>query len=108
MPEETERPVPEEIWAVYCGDINAANTAKLVNGLTVVSSSGSKRIHIFQSWGGYVGDGVFLYNALKKLSVEVVLYNAGQVASAATLAYLGAHLPQDHCECCLHVPQGHP
>ena len=33
----------------------------------------------------------FLYNALKKLSVEIVLYNAGQVASAATLAYLGAH-----------------
>jgi ATP-dependent protease ClpP protease subunit len=92
MPEETKKPVPEEIWATYCGDINAANASKLVNGLTIVSNNGTKRIHIlFQSWGGFVGDGVFLYNALKKLSIEVILYNAGQVASAAILAYLGAH-----------------
>jgi ATP-dependent protease ClpP protease subunit len=92
MPEDAEKPAPEEIWATYCGDINAANVAKLVNGLTIVANNGTKRIHIlFQSWGGFVGDGVFLYNALKKLSIEVIFYNAGQVASAATLAYLGAH-----------------
>jgi ATP-dependent Clp protease, protease subunit len=92
MPNDTNKPAPEELWATYCGDINAANTAKLVNGLTTVASAGTKRLHIlFQSWGGFIGDGVFLYNSLKKLSVEVVLYNAGQVASAATLAYLGAH-----------------
>jgi ATP-dependent protease ClpP protease subunit len=92
MPEETKKPTPEELWATYYGDINAANASKLVNGLIVVGNSGTKRIHIlFQSWGGFVGDGVFLYNALKKLPIEVILYNAGQVASAATLAYLGAH-----------------
>ncbi|MBZ5506770.1 MAG: ATP-dependent Clp protease proteolytic subunit [Acidobacteriia bacterium] len=91
MPDETKKPI-EEIWATYCGDINAANVSKLVGGLTAVASNGTKRIHVlFQSWGGFVGDGVFLYNALKKLSIEIVLYNAGQVASAATLAYLGAH-----------------
>jgi ATP-dependent Clp protease protease subunit len=83
---------PEEIWAIYCGDINAANTAKLINGLTIVAGAGTKRVHLlFQSWGGFVGDGVFLYNSLRKLSIETVLYNAGQVASAATLAFLGAH-----------------
>ena len=84
-------PAPQEIWAVYCGDINAANTAKLMSGLTALSAQGTKRLHIlFQSWGGFVGDGVFLYNALDKFPVEVILYNAGQVASAATLMYLGA------------------
>jgi ATP-dependent protease ClpP protease subunit len=91
MPDETKKP-SDELWAIYCGDINAANVSKLVGGLTTVGNKGTKRVHIlFQSWGGFVGDGVFLYNALKKLSVEIVLYNAGQVASAATLAYLGAH-----------------
>jgi len=84
--------VQEEIWAVYCGDINAANTAKLVQGITTLGVQGTKRLHLlFQSWGGFVGDGIFLYNALRKFPVEVVLYNAGQVASAATLAFLGAH-----------------
>uniref|UniRef100_A0A7V4XUU4 ATP-dependent Clp protease proteolytic subunit n=1 Tax=Acidobacterium capsulatum TaxID=33075 RepID=A0A7V4XUU4_9BACT len=92
MPEDPKKSVPEEIWAIYCGDINAANTSKLIGGLTIVGSAGTKRVHIlFQSWGGFVGDGVFLYNSLKKLSLEIVLYNAGQVSSAATLAYLGAH-----------------
>ena len=90
---QSDKPnVPEEIWATFYGDINAVTTAKLVSGLTQVGSQGTKRIHIlFQSWGGFVGDGVFLYNSLKKFPVEITLYNAGQVASAATLAYLGAH-----------------
>jgi ATP-dependent protease ClpP protease subunit len=91
MPEVDKPLVQEEIWATFCGDINAANVAKLVNGLTSIGSSGTKRIHIlFQSWGGFVGDGVFLYNSLKKFPVEVILYNAGQVASAAAIAFLGA------------------
>jgi ATP-dependent Clp protease, protease subunit len=92
MPEGSNPTVPEEIWAIYCGDVNAANTGKLMNGLSVVSAKGTRRIHIlFQSWGGFVGDGVFLYNSLKKLPIELTLYNAGQVASAATLVFLGAH-----------------
>jgi ATP-dependent protease ClpP protease subunit len=92
MPDENKPPVLEEIWAIYCGDINAANTAKLLNGLTIVAANGTKRVHIlFQSWGGFIGDGVFLHNSLKKMGLEIVLYNAGQVASAATLAFLGAH-----------------
>ena len=63
-----------------------------MSGLTAVSVNGVKRVHmLFQSWGGFTGDGVFLYNALKKLSIDIVLYNAGQVASAAVLAFLGAH-----------------
>jgi ATP-dependent Clp protease protease subunit len=94
MPEQEipeQQPVLDEMWAVFCGDINAANTAKLMNGLTTIGVKGTKRIHIlFQSWGGFVGDGVFLYNSLKKVGVEVFLYNAGQVASAAALAFLGA------------------
>jgi ATP-dependent Clp protease, protease subunit len=81
----------QEIWAIYCGDINAANTAKLMAGVSAVSAGGTKHIHIlFQSWGGFVGDGVFLYNVLKKLPLEITFYNAGQVASAAVLAFLGA------------------
>jgi ATP-dependent Clp protease, protease subunit len=88
---EQKNPALEELWAVYCGDINAANVSKLVAGLTAVSANGTKRVHIlFQSWGGFVGDGVFLYNTLTTLGLEIILYNAGQVASAASVAYLGA------------------
>jgi len=38
-----------------------------------------------------VGDGVMLYNCLGSLSAaDISLYNSGQVASAAVIAYLGA------------------
>lgn len=86
-----QQQIPEEIWSIYCGDINAQNTAKLITGLTAVHAGGVKQVHLlFQSWGGFVGDGVFLYNVLKMLPLDVILYNAGQVASAAVLAFLGA------------------
>lgn len=87
--DESSKPV--EFWAAFCGDINSGNVATFCKALSQVSTQ-AKRLHIlFQSWGGYVGDGVFLYNTLKKYPVEITFYNAGQVASAATLAYLGAH-----------------
>ncbi len=92
MPEDAKQPAQEEIWAIYCGDIDAANTAKLMRGLINVAVTGTKRVHIlFQSWGGFIGDGVFLHNSLKALGLEIVFYNAGQVASAATLVFLGAN-----------------
>jgi ATP-dependent protease ClpP protease subunit len=82
---------PEHVYGVYCGDINAANTAKLVNNLTTASNLRVKHVHLlFQSWGGYVGDGIFLYNAFSKFGLEVTVYNAGQVASAGVLAFMGA------------------
>jgi len=93
LPVMSTDPVPpaEDMYAIFCGDINAANAQKLVNGLTSVSSMGIKRLHLlFQSWGGFVGDGVFLYNLFKNFPVDITLYNAGQVSSAGVLAFLGA------------------
>lgn len=82
---------PENVYGIFCADINAANTQKLVNNLTLASSMGVKNVHLlFQSWGGYVGDGVFLYNLFRSFPIPVTVYNAGQVASAGVLAFLGA------------------
>jgi ATP-dependent Clp protease, protease subunit len=54
-------------------------------------AAGNKHVHVmFQSWGGFVGDGVMLYNLFRALTIDLSLYNAGQVASAAVIAYLGA------------------
>ncbi|HEY0307081.1 MAG TPA: ATP-dependent Clp protease proteolytic subunit [Acidobacteriaceae bacterium] len=83
---------PTVLWAIFCGEINAANTGKLVNGLTGVSAGGTiQTIHIlFQSWGGFVGDGVFMYNLLRNFPLEIIFYNAGHIASAGVTAFLGA------------------
>ena len=50
-----------------------------------------KHVHLlFQSAGGYVADGVFLYNLFRSVPIELTLYNVGQLSSAAVIAYLGA------------------
>jgi ATP-dependent Clp protease, protease subunit len=82
--------IPETIYGVFCGDINAATMQKFVQNLTAASNAGVKSLHIvFQSWGGFVGDGIFLYNFLRSFPVDITLYNIGQVASAGVLAFLG-------------------
>jgi ATP-dependent Clp protease protease subunit len=49
---------------------------------------------LIQSNGGYVSDGICLYNYLSKLPIKIVTYNAGAVASIAVILYLaGRALP---------------
>jgi ATP-dependent Clp protease protease subunit len=45
---------------------------------------------MFQSTGGYVGDGICLYNFFKSLTIDLTIYNAGFVQSIAAVAFLGA------------------
>lgn len=45
---------------------------------------------LFQSNGGSVGDGVFLYNYFRSLPFEFTIYNVGSVVSIAAVAFLGA------------------
>jgi len=83
---------PHDVYAVFVDDINQANSNRMVTGITGAMAAGNKHAHVmFQSWGGFVGDGVMLYNFFRSLStLDLSLYNAGQVASAAVIAYLGA------------------
>lgn len=54
-------------------------------------SGGVKHVHLlFHSIGGFPSDGILLYNYFTALPIELTLYNAGSVESAATVAYLGA------------------
>lgn len=83
--------LPDEIYAMFCGPIQEATAQKVVANLSFASVSKVKHIHIlFQSIGGYVGDGVFLYNLFRSVPIELTLYNVGQISSAAVIAYLGA------------------
>jgi ATP-dependent Clp protease, protease subunit len=91
MATPTNQPTPEILYGIFCGDINSVNMQKFVNNLTAASNLAAKQIHIlFQSWGGFVGDGIFSFNLLRSFPIDVTLYNAGQVASAGVLAFMGA------------------
>lgn len=84
-------PGSQEMYAIFCGDINSGNMQKLTAGLAAVMQMNISRLHLmFQTWGGFAGDGVYLYNLFKQLPLDIVIYNAGQVASAGAIAFLGA------------------
>ncbi len=83
--------IPEIVYAVFCGDIAQVTAQKVVASLTNVMGAKSKHVHLlFQTAGGFVGDGVFLYNLFKSVPIELTLYNGGQISSAGVIAYLGA------------------
>jgi ATP-dependent protease ClpP protease subunit len=92
VPPPAGQPAPHNVYGVFVDDINQANTKRVVEGVTGAIAAGNKHLHVmFQSWGGFVGDGIMLHNFFKSLSiVDLSLYNSGQVASAAVVAYLGA------------------
>ena len=83
--------LPPEVYAIYCGGIEQANSQKAVSGLMVAMANNVRHVHLlFQSAGGYVADGVFLYNLFRSIPIELTLYNGGQISSAGVSAYLGA------------------
>jgi ATP-dependent Clp protease protease subunit len=96
----------KEVYAIYTGDIDQKNVPRLVSAVTLCSGDGTTHLHVqFQSWGGFVGDGIFLYNLFRVLPFELHLYNSGAVASAAVLAYLGARRRKAsaHAEFMIHL-----
>lgn len=83
--------LPPDVYAVFCGGIEQATAQKIVQGVTAAMANKVQRIHaIWQTAGGFVGDGVFLYNLFRSLPIELTLYNVGQISSAGVTAYLGA------------------
>ncbi|MDP9024901.1 MAG: ATP-dependent Clp protease proteolytic subunit [Candidatus Eremiobacteraeota bacterium] len=83
--------VPAVIYAAFSDFINQATLQRAINGLTNVAQKGAKEVHVFfQSAGGNVGDGLALYNFFRAYPISLTLYNPGQVASIAVVAYLGA------------------
>lgn len=88
----TPDPAPaEDVYAIFCGAIDQPNAQRIVNSLTGAMSIKVKHIHVlFQSNGGYIADGIFLFNLFRTLPIELTLYNVGQLSSAAVIAYLGA------------------
>jgi ATP-dependent Clp protease protease subunit len=86
-------PVPKiEVYAAFCDNINQSSVQRIFQNLAVASNPANniKHVHLlFQSAGGYVGDGICLYNFFRSLPIECTIYNTGSVQSIAVLAFLG-------------------
>ena len=93
MSEAAPQPSPPltDVYVAFAGSIDQVGVQKLIRHAHEAQGVGVQRVHmLFHSSGGTGADGICLYNFFRALPFELILYNTGQVSSAAVWAYLGA------------------
>jgi ATP-dependent Clp protease protease subunit len=87
----SEEKITEETdaWFTLSGDVNSDMVHRVFEAVSGMSENGVDTAHVLiQSNGGYVSDGLCLYNFLSNAPVKFVMYNAGAVASIAVILFL--------------------
>jgi ATP-dependent Clp protease, protease subunit len=88
---QTAAALPKTVYGMFTGQINQEHLQRIFQGFGAASNSGVVALHAyFQSTGGFVNEGIALYNFFRTLPFELHLYNGGSVASIAAVAFLGA------------------
>ncbi len=78
-----------DAWFTLSGDVNSDMVHRVFEAVAAMTESGIDTAHILiQSNGGYVSDGLCLYNFLSNAPIEFVMYNGGAVASIAVILFL--------------------
>jgi ATP-dependent Clp protease, protease subunit len=82
---------PTAMYATLAGPVDAQMVQRVFGSMSIAVNNGIKTVHLLlQSQGGFVSDGICLYNYFRKLPMKVVAYNAGSVMSVAVIVFLAA------------------
>jgi len=75
----------------YTGVIEPSGVSRIAGALNSAVNNGTKTVHLaFSSNGGFVADGIYLYNHIRALPLHLVIYNTGSVSSIAVSVFLAA------------------
>ena len=86
---ETQNNTEQHGYFTLSGDVNSDMVRRVFNAAADITEDKLTTAHILiQSNGGYVRDGICLYNFLSKLPFDIITYNAGAVASIAVTLFL--------------------
>lgn len=82
-----------DAWFTLSGDVNSDMVYRVFEAVADMTSRGIENAHVLiQSNGGYVSDGLCLYNFLSNSPIKFSMYNGGAVASIAVILFLsGQH-----------------
>ena len=87
---DTHEEKETEAWYTLSGDVNSDMVHRMFEAISTMTQEGIETAHILiQSNGGYVSDGLCLYNYMHNAPIEFVMYNGGAVASIACTVFLG-------------------
>lgn len=80
---------PPVMYGTLTGSIDEELTTRAMRDFTLAINAGVETVHLLiQSAGGIIGEGIGLYNYLRKLPLELIVYNGGVVASVAVPVFL--------------------
>jgi ATP-dependent Clp protease protease subunit len=80
---------PKEGYFTLSGDVNSDMVHRVFEATSRMTEDGYDTAHVLvQSNGGYVSDGLCLYNYMANSPINFVMYNAGAVASIAVILFL--------------------
>ncbi len=80
----------KEAYFTLAGDVNSDMVHRVFEAVSRMTARDVDTAHVLvQSNGGYVSDGLCLYNFLSNAPIKFVMYNAGAVASIAVILFLG-------------------
>lgn len=78
-----------DAYFTLSGDVNSDMVHRVFEAVSEMTERGIDTAHILvQSNGGYVSDGLCLYNFMSNAPINFVMYNAGAVASIAVILFL--------------------
>lgn len=84
------------VYYGYAGIIDSNGVTKIASALNAAANNGYEEVYLcLSSLGGYVGDGIYLYNHIRGLPMKVVAHNLGSISSIAVAVFVGA--VERHC-----------
>lgn len=79
------------VYYGFTGVIDSNSATRIASALNAATNGGYDDVYLcLNSLGGYVGDGVFLYNHIKSLPINVIMHNTGSVISIAVTLFVAA------------------
>lgn len=73
----------------YTGPIDSDGVGRIASALNEAVNAPVDEIQLcFSSLGGYVADGIYLYNHIRGLPINVVIHNTGSVSSIAVAVFV--------------------
>jgi len=79
------------VYYGFTGFIDSAGTTRICQALNIAANDAADEIYLcFSSLGGFVADGIYLYNHIRGLPVEVSIHATGTVSSIAATIFVAA------------------
>ena len=79
------------VYYAYTGRIDDEGATRIATALNSAVNTECGTVHLaFNSLGGYVASGIYLYNHMRALPLRIAIYNTGSVGSIAVTVFCGA------------------